>query len=42
MRPDGEKIIVALSDGMGTGDSAAKESKEIIINDIKINIKNLK
>ncbi len=30
MRPDGEKIIVALSDGMGSGTVAAKESKAAV------------
>ena len=30
MRPDGEKVIVALSDGMGTGTLAARESKDTV------------
>ncbi len=30
MRPDGEKVIVALSDGMGSGAVAAKESKAAV------------
>lgn len=30
IRPDGGKIVVALSDGMGTGERAAKESGETV------------